>query len=187
MELSHNKGVREQPTIMDYDQMQPRGRGTGWVVAQVPILVAAAALPVVEDMQRCGESRSNVGRPIARVVGLVGMVISVALVWQSGSLLGRGLVPYPKPVEGAVLRQTGIYGIVRHPMYLGVLCAVFSWAAWWRSRLGLALGLVSVAFFRTKSRHEERMLRARFSEYAEYQRRVPALIPRCRRSRATDN
>ncbi|GAC1523926.1 MAG: isoprenylcysteine carboxylmethyltransferase family protein [Chloroflexota bacterium] len=165
---------------MNNDPLQPRGRGTGWVIAQIPFLVAATVLPVMEVMSDRREPGSRARTTIARAAGLSGMLVSLTLLWQASRVLGRGLVPYPKPPAGAILRQTGIYGRVRHPIYLGILCAIFSWALCWRSRDGLALFVPSIAFFWAKSRHEERFLRAQFPEYAEYQRRVPALVPRCR-------
>ncbi|GAC1443219.1 MAG: hypothetical protein NVSMB52_01300 [Chloroflexota bacterium] len=124
---------------------------------------------------------------IGRATGLTGMLLSLTLLWHASRALGRGLVPYPKPPAGAILRQTGIYGRVRHPIYLGILCAIFSWALWWRSRIGLAILVPSIAFFWAKSRYEELFLLAEFPEYAEYQRRVPALFPRYWLSRATDH
>jgi protein-S-isoprenylcysteine O-methyltransferase Ste14 len=40
---------------------------------------------------------------------------------RGGRDLGRQLTPYPRPVTDGVLRQDGIYSLVRHPMY-GVSC-----------------------------------------------------------------
>lgn len=164
---------------------QPSGRGTGWVIAQIPLLLAAIMLPVLERLSHGPESWSRATAASARAAGIIGAGLSLTVLWRAARALGSGLVPFPKPPADAILRQTGIYGRVRHPIYLGILCAVASWALLWRSRLGLALLLPNIAFFGAKSRYEERFLLARFPEYAAYQRRVPALIPRCRLPRAT--
>lgn len=73
---------------------------------------------------------------------------------------------------------TGPYGIVRHPIYTGLLLA-FLGTAIARGDPGAAMALVlaCLAFWR-KIRLEERWMRERFgTAYAAYARRVPALIP----------
>jgi len=107
-------------------QVEPAGRGTGWVIGQMPLLVAAIVGPVVERAARPHNPWPGVMSFIARAVGVVGLLGSLAVFWQAARTLGRGLVPFPKPPDGAVLRQKGIYGRVRHPIYLGILWSVFS-------------------------------------------------------------
>lgn len=159
---------------------QPTGRGAGWVIAQVPLLAVSLATPLADHLIHPRSSSGNARAAVARAFGLAGMVTSAAMFWQAGHTLGPDLIPYPKPREGAILRHTGIYGHVRHPIYLGILVALFSWALFWRSRLGLAQVAPVCGFFVAKSRHEERFLLAEFPEYTAYQQRTPAFIPRWR-------
>ncbi len=158
-------------------QVEPVGRGTAWVIDQILLLVAAIVGPVVERAARPRDPWPRTISVIARAVGVMGLLGSLTVFWQAARTLGRGLVPFPKPPDGAVLRRRGIYGRVRHPIYLGILSGIFSWALLWRSRLGLALLLSSIAFFRAKSQYEERFLLSRFPEYDEYRRRTPGFIP----------
>ena len=72
----------------------------------------------------------------------------------------------------------GPYGLVRHPIYTGVL-AMFLGAA---ICLGALAGVLGVLFiflsFLLKSRQEERLLTKHFQkEYANYKRTTKALIP----------
>jgi protein-S-isoprenylcysteine O-methyltransferase Ste14 len=73
----------------------------------------------------------------------------------------------------------GPYGIVRHPIYTGILLAVFATAA----AKGTALGLVAAVFITLglwmKARLEERWLRDQLGAdaYDDYRRRVPMLLP----------
>lgn len=79
--------------------------------------------------------------------------------------------------EGHALIRSGLYRYVRHPIYSGILLAVFGSAivlGLWQSLLGFALLLL--AFF-LKSRHEEARLRAAFPDYDDYARKTAALIP----------
>ena len=77
------------------------------------------------------------------------------------------------------LNTSGIRARVRHPYYLGHLCELLGWSL----GTGLAVlwclvpfAIVTGAFM---IRAEERELVARFGEqYREYQRRVPAILPR---------
>jgi protein-S-isoprenylcysteine O-methyltransferase Ste14 len=80
------------------------------------------------------------------------------------------------------LIRSGPYGLVRHPIYTGVLLALLGSAMArgdWRGLLGLLL--IAASFLR-KIAIEERWLAEQFSgDYARYQRDVPALIPRLSR------
>ena len=80
--------------------------------------------------------------------------------------------------EDHQLIQSGPYGIVRHPIYTGLLLA-FAGSALARGewRGILAVVIVLWAFWR-KLRTEERWMRERFgSAYESYSERVPALVP----------
>lgn len=76
------------------------------------------------------------------------------------------------------LVMTGPYGVVRHPIYSGLLLA-FVGSAIASGELGgvVALAMVILALWR-KLRIEERWMREQFGqEYVAYSRRVAALIP----------
>jgi protein-S-isoprenylcysteine O-methyltransferase Ste14 len=84
----------------------------------------------------------------------------------------------PELKDGARLVTDGIYAHVRHPMYLAVLLAMAAAIAAdpriWRIALWLALLAVLIA----KAQREERYLRARFAQYADYMQRTARLLPR---------
>jgi protein-S-isoprenylcysteine O-methyltransferase Ste14 len=81
--------------------------------------------------------------------------------------------------EGHRVVDTGPYAIVRHPIYTGIIAAAFAIAVMEGTSLGL-LGAALVALgFWIASLGEERFLGQQLGEeaYADYRRRVPALIP----------
>jgi protein-S-isoprenylcysteine O-methyltransferase Ste14 len=84
--------------------------------------------------------------------------------------------------EGHELRTDGPYGIVRHPIYAGILCMLLGSAmldGFGRWTLALIVGGAMVLL---KVRAEERLMTAVFrDEYERYRRRVPALVPLARR------
>ena len=75
------------------------------------------------------------------------------------------------------MRTHGAYRFIRHPMYSSLLLASFACvgARPDAATVGLALALALVLAI--KASREERMLRAAFPEYAEYQRRSWGFIP----------
>ncbi|MGH8681891.1 MAG: methyltransferase family protein, partial [Burkholderiales bacterium] len=84
---------------------------------------------------------------------------------------------FPHPREGVQLVRRGVYGLVRHPVYAGLLVGALGWALAWLSVAGVIFSALLAAFFDRKARREERWLRSRFPEYAAYQRQVRRFIP----------
>jgi protein-S-isoprenylcysteine O-methyltransferase Ste14 len=91
--------------------------------------------------------------------------------------LGKNLTPLPYPREDGELVQTGIYGIVRHPLYSGGIFAAFAWTIFQFSLSHLIATAILVIFFDIKSRREETWLSDKYPDYSEYRQRVKKLIP----------
>lgn len=113
--------------------------------------------------------------------GLVLLLVSGVFGIAGVMVLGRNTTPFPQPRDGAHLVQSGIYGVVRHPLYTSAMLASLGWALAWGSWFSLLPALALIPFFHAKARREERWLRDKFPEYAAYARRVPRFIPRLRR------
>jgi hypothetical protein len=77
------------------------------------------------------------------------------------------------------LTTTGPYAYTRNPLYLGSMLIAFGFAvaahSWWTA---LALAILFTLIYWPTIRSEEEFLRGHFSDFAEYCRRVPRLIPR---------
>ncbi|PKN30715.1 MAG: hypothetical protein CVU63_25605, partial [Deltaproteobacteria bacterium HGW-Deltaproteobacteria-20] len=120
-------------------------RGEGWVVAQAVLLTVIVVAGLTG-------ARWPAGTSIPRAVwALPTAVFGGYLFLAGGGTLGRQLTPFPKPVEDGALRQNGPYGMVRHPIYGGVLLLAFAWALL-TSALALLPWVATVAFFDTKRR-----------------------------------
>lgn len=79
--------------------------------------------------------------------------------------------------EGHTLATSGPYGVVRHPIYLGVLSAMLG-TALVIGEVRAFLPLFGIFGLWRKMAAEETLLRARFTEqYDDYARRVKRLIP----------
>ena len=93
-------------------------------------------------------------------------------------VLGRrfsGLVaiqPAHKLVTG------GVYGIIRHPSYLGLLINALGWGLAFRSGIGVALAALNIPPLVARIRAEETLLRAHFGgAYEDYRARTWRLVP----------
>lgn len=110
---------------------------------------------------------------IAAVLGL-----SATLLIVKGLLdLGHSLTPLPYPRDDGQLVQSGVYRIVRHPLYSGLICAALSWTVWQFSLSHLVAVAILFIFFDIKARREEAWLSQKYPEYSDYQQQVNKLIP----------
>jgi protein-S-isoprenylcysteine O-methyltransferase Ste14 len=146
-------------------------RGGGWVAAQVVIFAGAAFAGWA------GAGWPAATKPWLWIASAIAFVGGTALLLAGGAGLGSQLTPFPRPVPDGELRQDGIYGLVRHPIYGGVLLGLLGWALF-SSPLALVPWAVGAVFFDAKRRREEAWLVAQYAEYEGYRQRVRrALIP----------
>lgn len=83
-----------------------------------------------------------------------------------------------KGVAGNALIRDGIYGRVRHPLYLGSILVLWGEPFLVSTRNGLALAVLSTLYFYFGSMLEERRMVRQFGEaYRRYQKEVPRLFP----------
>lgn len=146
-------------------------RGGWWVVAQVPVLIGAALIPIAT-----GAGALMPGQGL-QWIGVAVTVLGLAITAAGLLALGDALTPFPRPRQNATLRTHGIYARVRHPVYSGLITASLGWSLWWLSVPGVLYAALVFVFFDRKSAREEVWLAAKFPGYADYRRRVQKLIP----------
>jgi protein-S-isoprenylcysteine O-methyltransferase Ste14 len=79
---------------------------------------------------------------------------------------------------GHKLVATGVYRVIRHPSYLGLLVLSLGWALAFRSGVGVLLAVLMILPLLARIRAEERLLRSHFgAEYEAYCARTSRLIP----------
>ncbi len=143
--------------------------GRGWVIAQLVLFALLFASPLIAP----GVPPTLLAVPLGLLIGAVGLIIAFLGIAQ----LGSSLSIFPRPVPNGQLVQTGVFGIVRHPIYTGVIFAALGWSIVMWSWLALLLTVVLGVFFDRKSAFEETMLSSQYREYAAYKTRVKKLIP----------
>ena len=146
-------------------------RGEGWVAIQF-VLFGLLAL--------AGTLGPAWGEPWLTGGRLVGAVHLAAGVLVAGlGLLGlrENLTPVPRPVDNGRLVAHGVYGLVRHPIYAGIILAAVGWGLLAASPPALLVAAGIAVFFDLKSRREEAWLMEAYPGYADYRRRVRKLLP----------
>ncbi len=111
---------------------------------------------------------------------LFGLVLAgFAFCWWARLHLGKLWSGLTTLKEGHYIVDTGPYGIVRHPIYSGILFSALM-SAGLNATVLAALGFVSATFgLAMIARIEERFLREQLGAgaYAAYAARVPMLVP----------
>jgi protein-S-isoprenylcysteine O-methyltransferase Ste14 len=124
-------------------------------------------------------SRSNFAAvPVwLQVVGAVGVSVGFFGGWLAFRE-NTFAAPVVKIQEGQKAIDTGVYGIVRHPMYAGAIVYLVSMPLLLGSRRGLTLTPMLIVALAWRIVREERTLRAELPGYDEYATRVRyRLIP----------
>ncbi len=80
-----------------------------------------------------------------------------------------------KPQAGLAFGTPFLYRIVRHPLYVGWLCAF--WCTPVMTVTHLLFAAVTTAYILVAIQFEERDLMAAHPEYAEYRKQVPMIVP----------
>jgi protein-S-isoprenylcysteine O-methyltransferase Ste14 len=117
------------------------------------------------------------------VVAAAVVVLVPASLWLMLSAirtLGKQWSVRARVLEDHALVTAGPYGIVRHPIYTGMLALTLAVGVAYSHWVGLVVGLALLAVgTAVRVGSEERLLRREFGEvYDEYARRVPAIVPR---------
>jgi protein-S-isoprenylcysteine O-methyltransferase Ste14 len=120
----------------------------------------------------------TLGRPwpgsARRPLALVGLAIAAGGGVLAGAgirHLGDALTAFPKPSGRGSMRDRGAYGLVRHPIYGGILLVSLGWSLL-TSPVALVPAAALAAIFDGKRRREEAWLAERHEAYADYARRV---------------
>jgi protein-S-isoprenylcysteine O-methyltransferase Ste14 len=163
-------GARRPPlTEARIPELGPRGEG--WVAIQSVLIVAIVGCGFV------GVYWPGSVESFSTVVGILLVVAGAALALAGALTLGRSFTHFPRPRESGRLRQGGIYRLVRHPVYGGVLLLALGWSLA-EAPLALVPTALLALVFDLKSRREEIWLRERYPDYAAYAERTRSrLVP----------
>lgn len=145
-----------------------RGVAWGLVAAQVVLLAALVLLP-----------HGQLWPLNPAVVVLAALLIASGIVLAAlGAVrLGPALTPSPIPKQHTPLATTGVYGLVRNPIYTGLLLGGGGLTLLGASGLHIGALVALGVLLASKARWEERMLSATHPDYPAYARRVGRFLP----------
>jgi protein-S-isoprenylcysteine O-methyltransferase Ste14 len=150
-------------------------RGNRWVLIAFGFLgLLDAYLPAYTDRKEFWTIDGDTIRWLGVALFAVGGALRLWPVFVLGDRFS-GLVAIQ---TGHTLVTSGIYSVIRHPSYLGLVINSFGWGLAFRSGVGVLLTALTMPPLLARIRAEERLLRAHFGEkYDAYCARTSRLVP----------
>jgi protein-S-isoprenylcysteine O-methyltransferase Ste14 len=151
-------------------------RGNRWVIAVLGVLgLLAIFLSPYTDRKEFWTIDGDVVRWLGVVLFAVGGALRLWPVFVLGHRFS-GLVAIQ---PGHKLVTGGVYRVIRHPSYLGLLVNALGWALGFRSGVGVVLTALMIVPIVARIRAEEQLLRTEFgAAYKAYCARTSRLVPR---------
>jgi protein-S-isoprenylcysteine O-methyltransferase Ste14 len=110
---------------------------------------------------------------------IVIMVISIIMLFLSGYLIIVGW--YEIYNAKGTLVTDGLYGIVRHPQYLGMMIGTAAFLIQWPTIITVIMWPILIYAYYQQAKKEEKEMEGKFGEkYCQYRQRVPMIIPHLR-------
>jgi protein-S-isoprenylcysteine O-methyltransferase Ste14 len=150
-------------------------RGNRWVIAVLAVIgFLNAYLPAYTDRKELWTLDGDIIRWLGVVLFAAGGALRIWPVFVLGERFS-GLVAIQR---GHTLVTSGVYGLIRHPSYLGLLINSLGWSLAFRSGIGVILTLLLIPPLLARIHAEEDLLRSQFGdEYKTYCSHTSCLIP----------
>jgi protein-S-isoprenylcysteine O-methyltransferase Ste14 len=150
-------------------------RGNRWVIAVIALIgLLDLYLPAYTDRQEFWTIDGNAIRWLGVVLFAAGGALRIWPVF----VLGRRFSGLVAIQPGHTLVTNGVYSLIRHPSYLGLLVNALGWGLAFRSGVGVLLTALLIPPILARIRAEESLLRTQFGgEYDTYCTRTSRLIP----------
>jgi protein-S-isoprenylcysteine O-methyltransferase Ste14 len=150
-------------------------RGNRWVIVAFALIgLLDAYLPAYADRKEFWTIDGDSVRWLGVVLFAAGGALRIWPVF----VLGRRFSGLVAIQPGHTLVTSGVYGVVRHPSYLGLLVNSLGWGLAFRSGVGVLLTALMILPLLARIRAEEKLLRRQFGdEYGAYCARTSRLVP----------
>jgi protein-S-isoprenylcysteine O-methyltransferase Ste14 len=150
-------------------------RGNRWVLAVLGVLgILAGFLPAYTDRKGLATLDGDGIRWLGVLLFAAGGGLRIWPVF----VLGRRFSGLVAIQPGHRLVTDGVYRIIRHPSYLGLLISSLGWVLLFRSAVGVALTALMIPPLVVRIRAEEKLLRSHFgAEYEGYSSHTARLVP----------
>ncbi len=150
-------------------------RGNRWVLGALAVIaVLMAYFSAYTDRIGFWTLDGDTMRWVGVVLCAAGGVLRIVPVY----VLGRRFSGLVAIQAEHTLETRGVYGVIRHPSYLGLLVSSLGWVLAFRSGVGVVLTAALLVPLVARIRSEERLLRQHFgAQYDAYRARTWRLVP----------
>jgi protein-S-isoprenylcysteine O-methyltransferase Ste14 len=150
-------------------------RANRWVLVAFTLVgLLDAYLPAYTDRNEFWTIDSDTTRWLGMGLFAAGGALRIWPVF----VLGRRFSGLVAIQSGHTLVTNGIYGVIRHPSYLGLLLNSLGWGLAFRSGVGVLLTALLIPPLLARIDAEEKLLHTQFGgEYNAYRARTSRLIP----------
>jgi protein-S-isoprenylcysteine O-methyltransferase Ste14 len=150
-------------------------RANRWVLVVFSLIgLLAAYLPAYTDRTEFWIIDSDTVRWIGVALFAAGGALRIWPVFVLGPRFSGLVAIQPRHT----LVTNGVYGVIRHPSYLGLLINLLGWGLAFRSGVGVLLAALLIPPLLARINAEESLLRSQFGgEYEAYRARTSRLIP----------
>jgi len=131
-------------------------------------------LAFIFEIETLKFNRMGLLKPVFLVLSGLGFLFILLALLQ----LNTNLSPFPKPKDNATLITSGVYKYVRHPIYSGILIALFFLALYLSSPFKIFIVLLLVLLFWYKSKYEEEQLCLKYPDYSKYRQHTGRFLPK---------
>ncbi len=107
-------------------------------------------------------------------IAILGLVILLLAILQ----LNENLSPFPTPLVHGKLITNGLYHLVRHPIYTGIIIGSLGYGVYSQSISKIAIGFILWILFHFKAKYEEKLLIDKFIEYPNYIKSTGRFFPK---------
>lgn len=125
--------------------------------------------PLIQSMKL-----NSVFNLLGLVLTLFGMLILILATYT----LRKSISPFPSPRQNARLINTGVFKLIRHPIYSSFLLITLGWALYTNSLSRIIIFVSLCVLFHYKSKYEEEMLLLKFPNYLNYKKLTGKFIPK---------
>jgi protein-S-isoprenylcysteine O-methyltransferase Ste14 len=167
--------ARESPALLEERFRSPLQRGQPradqvWVMIFLAACVSVIAF-IPEDVFRLHVSEAP--GPIVSIIGLGLFVAGLVLATLAlrANAFAAPVVKHMKERRQTVV-DTGVYSVVRHPMYAGTLLLLLGMPLWLESYAATLLAGIPIALLAVRILIEERFLHRELTGYTAYAERV---------------
>ncbi len=149
-------------------------KAKGWVLVLIQfILMAIILFSSAYEFKYINRPLMPVFHYIGVTLILIGTLFFIVILIN----FGQYMTPNPVPRDNSILKTTGVYKYIRHPMYFTVLILMIGIVFYFHAFYSFVWIVILFIFFIFKSTAEEKFLSTKFPDYTDYKLSTKRILP----------